>query len=352
MLNFASDNWTGIAPRIAEGLAAAADGFAPAYGGDPLTAAVTDLFREVFERDLAVFFVSTGSAANALGLASLGRPGGVVFGHRQSHVMVDECGGPEFFASGAKLVPLPGAGGRFSAEALAAGLKGFTPGNVHHGRPVAVSLTQATEAGRVYGLDDIRAIAAVGAGRGLGVHMDGARFANAVAALGATPAEMTWKAGVDILSFGGTKNGCWCADAVVLFDPGAAEEFAYLHKRGAQLFSKARFVAAQFASYLKDGYWLDLAGHANAMARRLADGLAASKSARLAWPADANEVFAIWTRATGARLTEAGIALHEWSFHGEDAGVLGDDEMLVRLVASFATQTDEVDRLLALIDGQ
>ena len=252
-MHFASDNWAGAHPAIARALVEQAGGYASAYGTGDLDKAVERTFCEIFETDVAVFFVGTGTAANSLALASFNRPGGQVFCHAEAHVNVDECNAPEFFATGSKLVPLHGAEGRMAASDLAAAIGRFPPDFVHGGQPMAVTMTQATEAGTVYSLDEIAAIADVTHDAKLPLHMDGARFANALVTLGTTPAEMTWKRGVDILSFGGTKNGCWCAEALVLFDPAQARQMHYLRKRSAQLFSKSRFIAAQFDAYSATG---------------------------------------------------------------------------------------------------
>jgi threonine aldolase len=342
---FTSDNWTGAHPRIGAALAAHAQGSVPGYGKGPLDVAVAQTFSRIFEREAAVFFVSTGTAANSLALTLLNKPGGIAFGHRESHVREDECGAPEYFTGGARLYAIDGAEGRMDPAALERALARFDPDFVHGGRPMAVTITQATEAGTVYGLDRIAEIGAVAARHRLPLHMDGARFANALVALDTTPAGMTWKRGVDILSFGGTKNGCWCAEAVVLFDPAQAREFAFIQKRAGQLFSKSRFVAAQFAAYFEDGLWLETARHANAMAARLAQGIAGSARARLAWIPQANEVFAILRDDAFEAAGQAGARFYEWPLPaGFDA--IGEGERLCRLVTSFATRPDEVDAFL------
>ncbi len=346
---FASDNWAGAHPAIAANLSANAGGFSAAYGDGELDKAVYARFSEIFEREVAVFFVATGTAANSLALTACNRPGGISFCHRESHVIEDECGAPEYFTGGARLHAVDGGLGRIDPRGLDEALDRFTPEFVHAGRPMAVSITQSTEVGTVYGLDDIAEISSIARRRGLPLHMDGARFANALVALETTPAEMTWRRGVDILSFGGTKNGCWCAEAVVLFDPGGAREMAFLRKRAAQLFSKSRFVAAQFDAYFRDGLWLETARHANAMAVRLAATIEDSASARLAWLPQANEVFAVMNKAQAGRLQAAGAAFYDWHRpHGFD-GHIGKDEALYRFVTNFATTIDEIDRFGALI---
>jgi threonine aldolase len=346
---FASDNWAGAHPNIVAGLSATAGGFSTAYGDGILDQAVYRHFNEVFEREVAVFFVATGTAANSLSLTAYNRPGGISFCHRESHVIEDECGAPEYFSGGSRLCAVDGALGKIDPHNLEKAVGRFAPEIVHWGRPMAVSITQSTEVGTIYSLDEIVRISAIAKHHKLPLHMDGARFANALVALDTTPAEMTWKRGVDILSFGGTKNGCWCAEAIVLFDLDRAKELAFLRKRAAQLFSKSRFVAAQFEAYFKDGQWLDTARHANAMAARLAAAIEDSPSVRLAWLPQANEVFAVMKKAEAERAQAKGAAFYDWHKpHGFD-GHIGEDELLYRFVTSFATSPEEVDRFGQLI---
>lgn len=348
-MNFASDNWAGAHPRIAASLAEHAGGFASAYGASDLDRAVERTFSEIFEREVAVFFVGTGTAANSLALASVARPGGVAFCHREAHMIEDECGAPEYLTGGARLQPVDGALGRIDPGELAQALNRFSPDFVHAGQPMAVSITQATEIGTVYPLDEIRGIAELCHARGLPLHMDGARFANALVSLEATPAEMTWKQGVDILSFGGTKNGCWCAEALVFMDPARGQQFPFIRKRAAQLFSKSRFIAAQFQAYFEDGLWLETARHANAMAAKLADAIRASAKLRLAWEADANEVFAVMTHETMEMLSAKGAVFYDWRPPRFYSSKVDDQEVLCRFVTSFATTAEEINRFGQLI---
>ena len=263
----------------------AAGGFDPAYGSGEHDKRVASRFNEIFEREVAVFFVATGTAANSLALASVARPGGVSFCHREAHIVEDECGAPEYLSGGSRLYAVDGALGKIDPVRLKTAIAHFPPAFVHAGQPAAISITQATEIGTVYSLDEIDTIAAIARENDIPLHMDGARFANALVSLDVSPAEMTWKRGVDMLSFGGTKNGCWCAEAVVLFDPAKARDFAFYRKRAAQLFSKSRFIAAQFEAYFKDDLWLDTARHSNGLGGKLAAALMASNHARLAWRA-------------------------------------------------------------------
>ena len=342
---FASDNWAGAHPAIAERLLKESTGFAAAYGASDLDRRVEARFAEVFERDVEVFFVGTVTAANSLGLDIVQRPGGITFCHAGAHVIEDEGGAPDFF-SGARLMPVPGETGKIDPSKLAKRIAAFPEDAVQHGRATAVTITQATEVGTVYSLAEIDAIAAIAGRRNLPLHMDGARFANALVALDATPAEMTWKRGIDILSFGGTKNGCWCAEAIVFFNPDQAREMPFIRKRAAQLFSKSRFIAAQFDGYFEDNLWLDLARHANATADRLRAGIEASNTARLAWATTANEVFAIVKKTAANIADDRGAKFYEWPVPSETPELVGADEALIRLVTSFATTEADVDGFL------
>jgi len=350
-MNFASDNWAGAAPAVMSALSRHNTGFSPAYGTDPLTASVAETFNEIFEREVAVFFVATGTAANSLALAAYARPGGAIFCHRDSHIQVDECNCPEFMTSGGKLVSVGGADGKITPEGLREAMAGFPDGVVHHGQVASVSISQATESGTVYTLDEIATLKEVCASRSVPLHMDGARFANALATLGCSPADMTWKSGVDVLSFGATKNGCWCAEAVVFFDLEAARGFEYFRKRGGHLFSKSRFVAAQLEGYFKAGNWLETAAHANGMASRLAEGIRAA-GGRTAWPVEANELFPILKRSRFDALQAAGALIYEWPAKDlKPEHAPAGDEVCFRMVCSFATSDEDVDAFLKVLAG-
>lgn len=344
---FASDNWAGAHPAINDRLSKESTRFAAAYGTSELDRAIEIRFNELFEREVAVFFVATGTAANSLSLASIARPGGLTFCHSEAHIIEDECGAPDFF-SGMRMVAVEGPAGKMLPENLVERIARYPQDAVHHGRAAAVSMTQATEVGTVYTLEEIDAISKIAKDNGLPLHMDGARFANALVSLGTTPAEMTWKRGVDVLSFGGTKNGCWCAEAIVFFDPALARDFAFLRKRTAQLFSKSRFIAAQFDAYLHDDLWLGLASHANAMADRLRAGFASLNSARLAWPTSANEVFAILPKASADAAMEKGAKFYDWLVPRDMPERVGEGEILIRMVTSFATTEADVDEFLSI----
>ncbi len=314
-------------------------GQAPAYGEDELTARVSALFREIFEREVSVLLVPSGTAANVLCLQATARPSGLVVCSDEAHVLRDEFNGPEFF-TGMKLVAVPTDDARITSSALRSTLTSLLPDD-QRGPIATLSLSNATESGTTYTAEEIGDLASIASEHGAAVHLDGARFANAVVATGATPADLTWRAGVDLMSFGATKNGCWAAEAIVVFDPAAYPELPLLRQRAGHGLSKQRFLAAQFEGYFADDAWLASASHANAMAARLADGLEESASARLAWRTTSNEVFPIMAKDTAARLRAAGARFHTWRDEGDD--------VLVRLVTSFATTTEDVDALLALL---
>jgi threonine aldolase len=343
-VNFASDNTAPVAPAILDALAAANTGYALGYGNDDWTRAVERRFAEIFEREVAVFLVPTGTAANALALAHVSPPWGVVLCHAQSHIMTDECGAVEFFGGGLKLVGLPGDGGKIAPPALQAALAGYGGHRPHQMIPAALSITQASEAGTIYRTADIAALAGIARERALALHMDGARFANALVRLNATPAQLTWRSGVDILSFGATKGGAMAAEAVIVFDPARAALLGERRKRAGHLASKHRFIAAQMLAFLAEDYWLTLARHANAKADLLAAQLTAIGITPV-WPVEANLVFAVLPRALDAKLRAAGASYYVRSSDGLD---IGAGHVLVRLVTCFATTDEEIARFVEL----
>jgi threonine aldolase len=348
---FASDNTSGAAPEIMAAVTASNDGYAASYGSDDLMDRVRDLIRAIFEApEAAVLLVPTGTAANALSLALLTPPWGAVFCHDQSHIAVDECGAPEFYTGGAKLIGIGGAHGRIDPDALAQAIASDVHASVHGVQRACLSITNVTEAGTVYTPTEVARLAGIAKAAGMGVHMDGARFANAIVAAGCTPAEMTWKVGVDILSFGGTKNGCLGAEAVVIFDPAKAWEFELRRKRAGHLFSKHRFLSAQMAAYLTDGHWLRLAAQANAMGARLAAGIAALPGGRLTHPTQASMVFAGFPRAGHSRAQAAGARYNMIPF-AQSLNGPGDEALTARLVCSWSTTEADVDRFLTVIRG-
>lgn len=313
--DFRSDNTHGGSPEVFEALRRAGEGTMTSYGGDEVTSRVRERCREIFEADLEVFPVITGTAGNALAIAAMTPPGGTVFCHEDAHIVRDELGAPEFFTGGARLITAPGADGK---------LHGVSPAT-------CLSLTNATEAGTVYTADEMRALTAAGES---GVHLDGARFANAVAALGCSPADLTWRAGVDVLVFGGTKNGLLGAELIVVFRKELAEEIAPRWHRSGHRPSKMRFLSAQFEAYLTGDLWLRNARHANAMAARLASGLETIHRV------GANVVFVRFPPSVAEGLRAEGFQFLDWPIFGDDA---------YRLVTGFATRAEDVDAFLAVL---
>jgi threonine aldolase len=346
-MDFTSDNAFGVAPEILAALARVNGGAVASYGADEITAGLAQRFSEVFEHEVAVYPVTTGTAANALSLATVTPPYGAVFCHDVAHVNVDECGAPEFFSGGAKLIGIGGAGGKIDPDALQARLNVFRVRDVHQVRPTALTITQSNEAGGVYSLIEIRRLCEIARDFGLVIHMDGARFANALVALGCTPAEMTWKAGVDVLSFGATKNGAMAAEAAIFFDPSAAGDFELRRKRAGHLFSKMRFLSVQLEAYLEDDLWLRNARHANGMAKALGDGLHGIDGVVLASPVEANEVFVRLPVETFKHLRASEAKFHPWPNPDDVSG--GGKMQTIRLVTSFATSQADVDGILALV---
>ncbi|MBB4312421.1 threonine aldolase family protein [Roseospira marina] len=341
-MDFTSDNVTGAAPEILRALADASEGTAPPYGADSWTERLTRRVSDLFETPVEVYPVVTGTAANALALGQLCPPFGAVFCHEDSHINTDECGAPEMFTAGAKLVGIPGPGGKLHPDALDAAIRRTGFRKVHRVRPAVVSLTQATECGTLYAPDEIAAIAEVCRRYDLRLHMDGARFAKAAVALGCAPADITWRVGVDVLSLGATKNGAWAAEAVVFLRPGLSEDVEERRKRAGHLVSKGRFVAAQLVAYLDDDLWRRNASHANAMARRLGDGLSTLSGVLLPDPVEANMAFPVLPDAVREGLRAAGYAFYDWP---------SDTPGTVRLVTHFATRRADVDALIATARG-
>ena len=341
---FTSDNASGAAPEIMAAIARANEGFARSYGADDIMERVMTRIREVFDHpDAAVYLVPTGTAANSLALALYAQPWSAVFAHTDAHIAVDECGAPEFYTGGAKLVAVAGDHGKMTPETLTQALGKIGESGVHGVQRGILSITNVTEAGTVYTPAEVAALTAIAKAKGLPCHLDGARFANALIATGANAADMTWKAGIDVVSFGGTKNGCLGVEAVVIFDPAKAWEFELRRKRGGHLFSKHRFLSAQMEAYLTDDLWLRLATQANAMGARLARGIEAIPGARLTHSAPANMMFPEWPAGTHARAEAAGAAYYPWP---APEGVEG-----ARLVASWNTSEAEVDGLLSVLRG-
>ncbi len=337
MIDYRSDNTGRAAPEILDALVRANRDTALGYGADPWTADLQQRFSELFETAVRVFPVATGTAANALSLAALGPSWGIVYCSEGAHINTSEANAAGFFGGGLKLAPVGGEHGRISVERLAETLAGMTPGQLHRGQPCAVSLTQASDLGTVYMPAEIGAIAAMAKARGLKLHMDGARFANAVARLGCTPAEASWRAGVDIMSFGATKNGGALCDAIVVFAPELADGLAVQLRRAGQVWSKMRFASAQLIAYLENGLWLEMARASNAIAARIALGLADIPGVRLLAPVEANEVFLELPSSAMGALEADGFQFYRRSAN------------LARFVCRFDATEAEADQLLAAL---
>ena len=344
---FGSDNTGPVHPRIMSALAEANTGYASPYGADPLMDEVRTAIRDIFEApEATVYLVATGTAANCLGLATLCPPTHTVFCAPHAHIHVDECNAPEFYTGGAKLT-LVGAEDKLTPDALRQSIEGEEVRGVHGPQRGPVSLTQATEMGQAYSVAEVTALSAVAKDFGLPVHMDGARFANALVATNSTPADMTWRAGVDVLSFGGTKNGCMGVEAVVIFDRANAWEFELRRKRGAQLFSKHRYLSAQMAAYLRDDLWLTTARAANANMARLTEGLRQIPEAELVYDPAVNMAFVKLPRALLQHLKAEGAVFNVWQ--GDlDTGA-PDEPLMTRFVTDWSLPEAEIDRFLTLL---
>jgi threonine aldolase len=349
---FTSDNTGPAAPQVMEALLRANEGHAASYGAEAAMARVTTRLREIFEApDAAVYLVATGTAANVIGLACLCPPWATIYCHRNAHVEEDECGAPEFYTGGAKLTLLEGDHARIEPASLTAALAFTARAGVHNVQRGALTLTNATEAGTVYDPDAVARLAGIARKAGVPVHMDGARFANALVRLGCSAAELTWKAGVDMLSFGGTKNGLLGVEAVILFDPAKAWEFELRRKRGGHLFSKHRFLSAQMEAYLADDLWVDLAARANARAEALSAGIAALPDGSLVHPTEANAVFARFPRHRHRAAQAAGAQYYLWPGNQTLDGP-GEVPVSARLVCDWSTTEADVAGFLAALETE
>ncbi len=349
-MNFASDNTGPVHPNVMAALIAANTGYALPYGGDDLTAQTIQNIRDLFEApDAAVFLVSLGTAANSLILATLSQPWETVFCHTVAHIHEDECNAPEFYSGGTKLTLVPGPEAKMTAENLRRSILAEETRGVHGPQRGPVSLTQATERGTIYSLKEIQEISATAKEFGLPVHMDGARFANAVQSLGCSAAEMTWKSGVDAVTFGGTKNGLMAVEAVIFFNPKHAWEFELRRKRGAHLFSKHRFLAAQMQSYLAGDLWLDMAKKSNDGSARLVQGLKQIPEVQIDFEPQANIIFAHWARAAHQRLHAAGAQYYVMA--GDHTTGPSDELLPARLVTDWSTTPENIDKFLDILRG-
>ena len=334
-MNFGSDNLTGASEEIINAVVRANAGLTNSYGGDLFTARVETQLTELFETELTAFLVATGTAANALALSVMTPPYGAVLCHWNSHIFEDECGAPEFFTNGARMIPVSGSNGKMDLDDFIA-KAGRGQGDIHSLQPSAASITQITELGSIYSKEEIAAIADACHSRGLTLHMDGARFANAVAAMDTTPAEISWKAGVDAMTFGATKNGAMGVEAVIFFDRQLAQNFALRRKRAGHLFSKMRFLSAQMEAYLTDCLWLNNARHANAMANRLLAGLTPLETFEFPYTGGGNMLFLKLPTKHYQALKKAGFTFYRGRW----------EEDVARLVTAFNTCPGGVDALI------
>ncbi|MCB1378555.1 MAG: low specificity L-threonine aldolase [Alphaproteobacteria bacterium] len=338
MFSFASDNASAVHPAIMKAISACNEGFAPPYGTDDFSCRLNDAYSRLFERETFVFPVSSGTAANGLALGSMTPSYGAVFCHRLAHIVGAEAGSVEFYSGGGRLIQLDGNLSKLAPSGLDAALGNYGPGFPHEMKAATVSVTQSTERGTLYSLEELRAVAAVARSAGLAVHMDGARFANGLVQLGCSPADMTWKSGVDAVSFGTTKNGTMMSEAVLVFDKALADVVRYKHKRAGFLHSKMRYFAAQLLAYIQDDLWLDNAKRANAAARRIADRLAETPGVELAYPVETNQIFAYIPPDLTVAFAAAGLSFRRWA---------GPRPHLFRLVMSYA----ETEAMLAHVEA-
>ena len=331
---FASDNVTSACPEVMDALIEANSGIARPYGDDEWSLTLKNKLCKVFETDIEVFLAVSGTASNSLALSAIAPVFGKIYCHELSHINTDECGAPELFTGGAKLNPMKSVNGRIQADELAEIIRGS--GNVHVTQPSVVSITQSCETGTVYQLEEIREISKIAHDNKMSVHMDGARFANALVSLDVSPAEMTWKSGVDVLTLGGTKNGCLAAEAIIFFKPEMVGNFPFLHKRSGQLLSKMRFISSQLNAYVSNDVWIRNAKHANSMAKTLSEGLNHFSNIELAYPTESNEVFVYLPRDIIDYLNNSGYDVNEEELDGK----------AVRFVTAWDTKLEDIDNLL------
>jgi threonine aldolase len=335
--NFRSDNETPVASAIMDAILEANQGTAWAYGDDDWSTRLDRAFSELFRTEATVIPVSTGTVANSIALATVTPPWGSVFCHSGAHIQNDECGAPEFFGNGMRLVPVDGEQAKLTPTALENAIRANEGHGVHSYKPTALSLTQATEGGTVYSIDEVGALCETAHGMELKTHMDGARFGNAIASLGCHPAEVTCEAGIDMLSFGASKNGCMAAEALVIFNqPQWRETAERLRKRSGHLLSKMRYISAQLLAYIENDRWLEMAGHANRQAAKFAKAIENHPEASLEYKVQANEVFMKWTPEGFKQLKSHGIQFEVWPGRND----------LARFVFGHSTSDEEIDLLV------
>ena len=337
MTIFSSDNVTPACPEIIEAINQANYGDVDSYGFDKWSKNLNNKFSELFEKEVKIFTAVTGTAANSLALSAITPSYGNIYCHKLSHINVDECGAPEFFTGGAKLITIDGQNGKLNTDELKKNIRGT--GIVHNTQPSSVSITQSCETGVVYKLDEIEKISEIAKENNMKIHMDGARFSNAVASLNKTPAQVSWKLGVDVLTFGGTKNGCLDAEAIIFFNPKDLDNFQYLQKRSGQLLSKTRFLSAQLDAYIANEVWLKNAIHANSMAKDLSQRLSLINSIELTYPTESNEIFVKIPRDIQEHLNKKGYSAHSDAMFDES----------VRFVTAWNTKSKDIDNLVNTI---
>ena len=338
MTIFASDNVAPACPEIMKAINNANINHVESYGHDDWTKKLEIKFSELFEKDVKVFTAVTGTAANSLALTAITPSYGNIYCHKISHINVDECGAPEFFTGGAKLIALEGKNGKFTSDELKKTIRGS--GIVHNTQPSTVSITQSTETGLIYEISEVKEISEIAHRHGLKVHMDGARFSNATESLNKSPAEMTWKSGIDVLTFGGTKNGCLDAEAIIFFNPNDVGNFPYIYKRSGQLLSKMRFISSQLCAYITNDLWLKNARHSNSMAKMLSKKLSEIQSFKLTYPTQSNEIFIKMPKKIQDHLNKSGYKVQEDSMF----------DCSVRFVASWNTTEKDIDKLIKTIE--
>lgn len=334
-MNFKSDNVVGIHPAIIDSILKANEGTSAAYGKDTYSEKLKIKCSEIFETEVAVYLTNTGTAANCLGLSALAKPFETICCHEKAHINTDECGALGLFTGGAKLVSFPGKFGKIDLDALTHYVDETGVHHPHGGKPSTVSISQATECGTIYKLEEIRKISKFVKSRGLALHMDGARFANSLVTLGCSPAEATWKVGVDVMTFGATKNGTMAGEAIIFFNQKYAENFDYIHMRAGQLASKMRFFSCQFLAYLENGLWLKEAGHANSMAKKLLR-LFDHYDIEVEYPVEANEIFVTIPKKIVEHLRESGAGFYDWGVPGSDS---------YRFLTSCFTSNGDLEKL-------